>query len=171
MGLSSYIWIGSWLVFGFLIFLSYPSQGQLFIGCIILAILPWIFDIPSKSNYPSHTIKYERETDIVESSDEDERDIARDELINLKIMPYKEYLQTPHWQAIRREKLAEANYTCEHCGLNKKLEIDHLHYATRGEEELFDLQALCRDCHQKVEDERKNEKNVYREKEFLNKYH
>ncbi len=71
----------------------------------------------------------------------------RNELMLLKSMPYAGYLQTAHWQRLRMQVLERAKYMCEGCGTKVHLDIHHKTYSRRGEEELDDLMALCRNCH------------------------
>lgn len=66
-------------------------------------------------------------------------------------MPYKDYLKTPFWDAIRTRKMIEAGYKCQLCGNNKNLNIHHRDYSIRGEEYNYmnDLVCLCGNCHSK----------------------
>lgn len=61
---------------------------------------------------------------------------------------YKAYLQTEHWQKVRRLKFQEIN-KCQLCGSTKRLEVHHNSYKNLGLEEkhLEDLTVLCHDCH------------------------
>jgi len=87
-----------------------------------------------------------------------------EELMRLKTMPYREYLETEHWDTVRRRKLFEANYTCERCEIRGVLmDVHHLHYSTRGEEEMEDLLCVCRPCHKIVDKERKEEEREMEE--------
>lgn len=66
----------------------------------------------------------------------------------LKSMAYKEYLETPEWQKIRKRKLRRAKYKCQICNAsNKELNVHHRTYKRRGEERDNDLIVLCKDCH------------------------
>jgi hypothetical protein len=54
-----------------------------------------------------------------------------------------------YWQNVRHRKFAAVGWRCEGCGTaTRLLEAHHLHYDTLGFEELSDLQALCRGCHE-----------------------
>jgi len=53
-----------------------------------------------------------------------------------------------YWQNIRHRLFVVAGHRCQRCGGCKPLEAHHRHYDTLGFEELCDLEALCRDCHQ-----------------------
>jgi 5-methylcytosine-specific restriction endonuclease McrA len=76
-----------------------------------------------------------------------EEEQAAKRVQELKTMPYKEYLQTPEWQAIREKSLEIAGYRCEVCNAEKSIDIHHRTYERRGEECSGDLVALCRSCH------------------------
>lgn len=64
-------------------------------------------------------------------------------------MPYAEYLQTEHWQRVRRMKLNRADHRCEKCRATKYLHVHHKTYEHRGMEDyhLNDLMVLCDICH------------------------
>lgn len=70
-------------------------------------------------------------------------------------MPYKEYLQTPHWQNTRKAMMGLKLYRkCELCGTREyKLHVHHLNYDCLFEEKYIDLVVLCSVCHKKVHDE------------------
>jgi hypothetical protein len=75
------------------------------------------------------------------------------EILNhLKTMPYKEYLQTQHWQKLRLQALKKAWYRCQLCNGKKPLDVHHRTYERRGEEHISDLTVLCRECHEKYHD-------------------
>ena len=63
---------------------------------------------------------------------------------------YKQYLETSHWQDVRKDKLKEAKYRCQLCGnTNTELHVHHNTYERIGNEEMSDLIVLCEDCHKK----------------------
>lgn len=64
---------------------------------------------------------------------------------------YQQYIQSEQWQSIRRRKLTQCAYRCEHCGDNDTLNVHHLTYARVYREELEDLMVLCYRCHASVE--------------------
>ena len=77
--------------------------------------------------------------------------LRREKLTRYQIAYRDGYLQSDHWQEVRKRKLKQAGYKCEACGEKVKLDIHHLTYERLGKERLDDLQALCRDCHVKAE--------------------
>lgn len=70
-------------------------------------------------------------------------------VIELKEMPYDDYLQTPEWKA--RARRAKERWDFE-CALDERHEADHAHHRTyvrRGRELAADIVPLCADCHAK----------------------
>ena len=63
---------------------------------------------------------------------------------------YDRYMQTPEWKERRQLVLKRANYVCEGCGKAKATEVHHLTYERLGKEMLFDLVAVCDECHRKI---------------------
>ncbi len=70
----------------------------------------------------------------------------------LKTMPYREYLQTDHWQALRKRMLKRAGYRCQLCNSEGRLHVHHRTYENRGNESYSDLIVLCPNCHAKHHD-------------------
>lgn len=69
--------------------------------------------------------------------------------IQLKEMPYQDYLQTPEWKA-RAEGVKERWQW--KCALDSRHKAEHAHHRTydrRGREHTDDLIALCADCHKR----------------------
>jgi 5-methylcytosine-specific restriction endonuclease McrA len=62
---------------------------------------------------------------------------------------YAEYLNSPRWQAKRSEVMRRDKFTCQGCRGRATL-VHHLTYANVGDELLFQLIALCDDCHDRV---------------------
>jgi hypothetical protein len=63
---------------------------------------------------------------------------------------YEAYLQTPEWREKRARVLERAGGVCEGCGERRPVHAHHLTYERVGDEMLFDLAAVCRDCHEKL---------------------
>ena len=61
---------------------------------------------------------------------------------------YANYIKSAKWQELRRKVIARANGICEGCGKQPATEAHHLTYKRFGNEMLFDLVAVCKDCHQ-----------------------
>jgi len=75
-----------------------------------------------------------------------------DNINDLKTMPYKEYLETKHWEITRKRILEKANYKCQLCSSKKNLNVHHNTYKNRGQEKDEDLIVLCKKCHTKFHD-------------------
>jgi hypothetical protein len=73
-------------------------------------------------------------------------------LIELRTMPYSEYLRTPEWKALRTQKLKQVGFACEFCSSRINLNVHHRTYERRGYERLNDLRVLCNACHSKLHD-------------------
>ena len=65
---------------------------------------------------------------------------------------YIDYMRSPEWQEKRSQILRRSRY-CEVCSTRISIsrclavEVHHLTYARLGHEELSDLLAVCRRCH------------------------
>lgn len=66
---------------------------------------------------------------------------------------YDVYLASPEWAAKRKKVMARAKGVCEGCGDRPPTEVHHLTYAHVSNEFLFELVALCHDCHERLHDE------------------
>lgn len=67
----------------------------------------------------------------------------------LPLLSYKEYLETDHWQRIRKESLKLADYACQVCNTsNVELHVHHRSYDNLGGEFLADTIVLCKSCHE-----------------------
>lgn len=68
----------------------------------------------------------------------------------LRALPYRKYLLTKHWRALRRHLIGRRGVCCELCGASDvRLEVHHKTYEHLGEEweHLGDLIVLCSNCH------------------------
>lgn len=77
-----------------------------------------------------------------------------------KEQDYKSYISSKEWRLKRAQALARSKYLCERCGLSKwssKLEVHHKSYENFKHEPLDDLEVLCSACHEKADDERREE--------------
>ena len=69
-------------------------------------------------------------------------------ILQMRVMPYKLYLQTKHWQHFRGETLKFAQYKCQLCNCkDKELNVYHRDYINLGYETFNDVIVLCGDCH------------------------
>ena len=74
------------------------------------------------------------------------------DLIQPKWSTKKEYLKSPEWSTIRKERLLQDNYQCHMCQAEEALEVHHINYNTLYNEDLESLVSLCRQCHQATHD-------------------
>ena len=72
---------------------------------------------------------------------------------------YNRYLLSGEWFAKRAKVMRRANDTCEGCGIHRAVQVHHLRYPRNcqpgsdewvKQEKLFDLRAICRECHDDV---------------------
>jgi 5-methylcytosine-specific restriction endonuclease McrA len=63
---------------------------------------------------------------------------------------YQEYLKSPEWQQKRLLVIDRQNNVCHGCMHNTIDDIHHMSYDNLGDELLFQLIGLCRDCHKKT---------------------
>ncbi len=71
----------------------------------------------------------------------------QEQIQHLRAMPYREYLQTEHWQDLRQRMLKRSKFKCQVCNRSGQLQVHHRTYERRGYEELSDLIVLCANCH------------------------
>lgn len=65
-------------------------------------------------------------------------------------MSYKAYLLTKHWQYFKISALKHFNRRCQACGSeDKKLNVHHNNYNSKGCETFDDVTVLCEECHAK----------------------
>lgn len=77
-------------------------------------------------------------------------DTCRHTPLNYKEMPYKEYLKTEHWKAVRRAALERAGNRCQlNSNHTDRLEVHHNNYDHLGAERAKDVIVLCQECHGK----------------------
>jgi hypothetical protein len=69
-------------------------------------------------------------------------------IIQLRSMPYDEYLKTPEWAAKREQALERDGRHCRLCNTSDNLQVHHRTYLRRGNEDLNDLTTLCKSCHE-----------------------
>jgi 5-methylcytosine-specific restriction endonuclease McrA len=80
----------------------------------------------------------------------EERDRINSEKSSEWWLWYNQYLQSPEWRQKRALVFRRADDTCEGCGRAPATQVHHLTYANVGAEFLWQLAAICDDCHQRV---------------------
>lgn len=63
---------------------------------------------------------------------------------------YDKYLRSPEWRAKRQQVFERAHGMCEGCATAKATQVHHLSYAHVGNEFLFELVAICDQCHERL---------------------
>ena len=61
---------------------------------------------------------------------------------------YAEYLNSEEWKQKRSKVRRRARGWCERCKVGARADVHHLTYERVGHEELTDLVAVCRECHE-----------------------
>lgn len=68
---------------------------------------------------------------------------------------YRAYLKGAEWQTLRQRVLDRARYLCEGCGVCRATQVHHLTYRHVFSEFLFELVAICDQCHDSLHDDEK----------------
>jgi len=71
---------------------------------------------------------------------------------------YIDHLNSPYWKGICKQASARAHGLCERCRKRPARDTHHRHYNTFGHERLEDVLAVCRECHDILEVEKKAER-------------
>jgi len=66
---------------------------------------------------------------------------------------YDPYLRSPAWAQRRRLVLKRAGGVCEGCGERPPTQVHHLTYEHVGTEFLFELAAVCDECHDRLHED------------------
>lgn len=67
---------------------------------------------------------------------------------------YARYLESPAWRRRRALVLKRANGLCEGCLVKPAVQVHHTTYRNAGDELLWELRAVCMDCHEKCHADR-----------------
>lgn len=65
---------------------------------------------------------------------------------------YGEYLKSPIWRERSSAVIERAGGVCEACGKNRATQAHHKTYEHVGGEPLFELVAVCEECHRQITD-------------------
>ncbi len=79
-----------------------------------------------------------------------ERDIERERQAEQRRADYEAYLQTQEWADRRALIFTRSGGVCEGCRQAAAAEVHHLTYEHVGAEFLWELVAICRECHERV---------------------
>ncbi len=66
---------------------------------------------------------------------------------------YSKYLASPEWVKKRKKVLKRSQGICEGCGEKEAAEVHHISYENVGNEFLFELVAICSECHDRIHPE------------------
>ncbi len=69
---------------------------------------------------------------------------------NKRVDDYGEYLSSDNWTRKREKVIARAQGICEGCGEKSATEVHHISYEHVGNEFLFELVAVCSECHDSI---------------------
>jgi len=72
---------------------------------------------------------------------------------------YKKYMLSNEWKYKRALVMRRCMGACEGCGENKAKEVHHTTYKNFGNEFLFELQALCYSCHDRIHGHEHHDEN------------
>ncbi len=73
--------------------------------------------------------------------------ITSERLVELRAMPYSEYLKTQEWIRRRQIALKIVEHRCQLCNSSDSLQVHHRTYQRLGCEKMGDLLVLCAECH------------------------
>lgn len=83
---------------------------------------------------------------------------------------YYEYLRSPEWKRKRRLRIEMDNFTCQTCGIkfpDSRIQVHHKTYDRIFNEDMNDLETICKPCHQSEHVDKIIE--VEKKKEWLKK--
>lgn len=88
--------------------------------------------------------------------------------LELRSMPYAEYLKTFHWQAIRERTWRLQKGICHRTGCGHWIhDVHHNSYANLGDEPPEDVEGLCRKHHQEFHEHWRLAVHLEGRKQFL----
>jgi len=120
-------------------------------GKLLANQLPHHLATPDTPNVDLATLKRCREREEQEWRDraqfyEEKREREHQEWLEA----HSEYLQTDEWQEKREAVLEREDNLCQGCRAALAAHIHHLSYEHWRDELLFELVALCEDCHERA---------------------
>lgn len=83
-----------------------------------------------------------------------EYEAAREREKNERIAFYRTYILSPEWRHKRQLVLNRAAGVCEGCNERNAAQVHHLTYAHLGDEFLWELAAVCMECHRRLHPDR-----------------
>ena len=70
-----------------------------------------------------------------------------------RVVEYHEYLDTVDWEGLRKKVFSRSKGLCEGCLEKEATQVHHLTYAHIGKEFLWELVAVCDECHERYHEE------------------
>jgi hypothetical protein len=67
---------------------------------------------------------------------------------------YNNYLRSEAWKARAALVRQRSGGMCEGCGTRRATQVHHLTYKHVGDEFLWELRAICNECHDRIHEER-----------------
>lgn len=71
---------------------------------------------------------------------------------------YRRYLQTAEWKERAESVMRRAGRMCEGCRKNPAIHVHHTTYAHVGAELLWELRAVCAQCHHRAHPDKDQER-------------
>ena len=109
------------------------------------------FDIAIQENFTNQQTK---EIDYITSEYDKKLKLLEDnnkkEQIKTDKWYHNEYLKSPEWLIKKNKVLLRSQGICEGCRESEAMVVHHLTYEHIGDEFLFELVALCKECHYKI---------------------
>lgn len=78
----------------------------------------------------------------------------RESVVPEIVNEYQQYLLSDQWKVKRSIVLNRCNHTCEGCGSRRATQVHHLTYLHLGDEFLWELKAVCDECHRRCHPEK-----------------
>ena len=91
------------------------------------------------------------------------RDAGRPE----KILYYRDYIQSVHWEIRKQQYYSRHAKACYICGDTDRVELNHKRYGNYGHKRDSDLVPLCRMHHQIITDRHKTRRNMRYQHDYM----
>jgi len=111
---------------------------------VVRTSTPW-FELPDEEN--SHGEYFEEVHRHVTAANEQNREKWLQDSQQKRNLEYHEYLQSSAWRLKRDAVMKRDNRLCQGCLKNQATQVHHLTYDRIFNEMLFDLVAICHECH------------------------
>ena len=92
---------------------------------------------------------YQEQSDEITKNYETRSEYERAEFFK----KYDVYLESDEWKEKREKVMERANHICEGCRTTEATQVHHLSYEHVGREFLFELVAICNECHNRIHED------------------